>query len=109
MVDHPAEYRWSSYRSNAQGEPSKLLTSHPLYAAFGPDDESRWAAYRALFRDQLDPGPVDEIRRATNSNYALGSPRFQAQVEAVLDRRATPRRSGRPPKKTDVPESGDLF
>ena len=36
MVPHPAEYRWSSYRANAQGEADALLQPHPLYTALGP-------------------------------------------------------------------------
>jgi putative transposase len=28
MVAHPAEYRWSSYRANAQGETDALLKPH---------------------------------------------------------------------------------
>ena len=31
MVDDPAHYRWSSYRSNALGQTSDILTPHPLY------------------------------------------------------------------------------
>ena len=31
MVEHPAEYLWSSYRANAQGEPNPLLSPHPHY------------------------------------------------------------------------------
>lgn len=55
-VEHPAEYRWSSYRSNAQGEPDSLLKPHSLYLALGKDAASRAAAYRELFRYELDPG-----------------------------------------------------
>lgn len=46
MVAHPAEYRWSSYRANAQGEAAALLKSHPLYDALGADAASRQAAQR---------------------------------------------------------------
>ena len=35
MVEHPADYRWSSYRVNAQGEASPLVVPHPLYEALG--------------------------------------------------------------------------
>ncbi|MFZ2162717.1 MAG: hypothetical protein WAW02_10915 [Sideroxyarcus sp.] len=35
MVAHPAEYRWSNYRANAQGEADALVQPHPLYAALG--------------------------------------------------------------------------
>jgi len=108
MVGHPAEYRWSSYRANAQGEADELLTPHPLYQALGPDDLSRQAAYRELFRYALEPGLVDEIRRATNGNYALGDERFAGQIAVALGRRATRGKPGRPPK-TAPPESADLF
>lgn len=79
-VAHPAEYRWSSYRGNAQGDPDGLLKPHSLYLALGKDGASREAAYRELFRYELEPGLVDEIRRATNGNYALGNAAFAAQV-----------------------------
>lgn len=108
MVEHPAEYRWSSYRGNAQGEPDSILQPHSLYLALGQDAKSRAAAYRELFRYELEPGLVDEIRRATNGNYALGNAAFAAQVTAVLGRRAVPGKSGRP-RRSAAPESGELF
>jgi hypothetical protein len=37
MVEHPAEYSWSSYRINAQGESSTLLTQQPRYEALGSE------------------------------------------------------------------------
>ncbi len=82
IVAHPAEYRWSSYRANAQGETDALLKSHPLYDALGTRAVSRQAAYRELFRYELEPGLVDEIRRATNGNYALGNEDFGAACRA---------------------------
>jgi putative transposase len=108
LVAHPADYRWSSYRANAQGESNALLTPHPLYDALGTDAASRQAAYRELFRHELEAGLVDEIRRATNGNFALGNEGFAAQVTAALGRRAVPGKSGRP-RRMQEPESGDLF
>jgi putative transposase len=108
MVAHPAEYRWSSYRANAQGEPDALLEPHALYLALGKDAASRQSAYRELFRHELEPGLVDEIRRATNGNYALGNSAFAEQVSSALGRRAVPGKSGRP-RRTVEPESGELF
>jgi len=108
MVEHPAEYRWSSYRGNAQGEHDLLLKPHLLYQTLGEDAASREAAYRELFRYELEPGLVDEIRRATNGNYALGNAAFAAQVTTVLGRRAAPGKSGRP-RRLAEPESGELF
>lgn len=79
MVQHPGEYRWSSYAGNAQGAGSSLLTPHADYVGLGHDEHARQRAYRELFRYQRDPGVVDEIRDATNGNYARGNERFQGQ------------------------------
>ncbi len=98
MAAHPADYRWSSYRANAQGETDTLVQPHPLYTALGGDAASRQAAYRELFRYALEPGLLDKIRRATNGNFALGNEHFAAQVATMIGRRATPGHSGRPRK-----------
>ena len=108
MTEHPAEYRWSSYRANAQSESNTLLTPHPLYVALGTSGESRCASYRELFRNELDPGMVGEIRQATNGNYALGTTRFQAQVERALGRRAARGVSRRPRKSRSDDADLDL-
>lgn len=80
MVVHPAEYRWSSYRANAQNEVDALVKPHPLYEALGLDAASRQVAYRELFRQEPETALVDKIRRATNGNFVLGNERFSAQV-----------------------------
>jgi putative transposase len=108
MVAHPAEYPWSSYRANAQGEANGLVEVHPLYTALGRRAQDRQEAYRDLFRDELEAGFVEGIRRATNGNFALGKQRFLAEVTAALGRRATPGEPGRPRQRTE-PVSGDLF
>lgn len=108
MVRHPADYLWSSYRVNGQGEESELIRPHRLYKALGLDEIQRQSAYRKLFRHELDPDVVDAIRSATNGNYALGNERFANQVSMALGQRAAKGHAGRPPKQPDT-ESGDLF
>lgn len=108
MVGHPGEYRWSSYRANGQGEDDALVRPHILYEGLGRDVAGRQAAYRELFRQELERGLMDEIRRATNGNFVLGNERFSAEVAATLGRRALPGKSGRP-RKAVAPESGNLF
>lgn len=98
MVRHPADYPWSSYRINGQGEPSELIKPHPLYEALGKDDAERQAAYRQLFRHKLDSDVMDVIRSATHGNYALGDERFADQISAAIGRRASRGRAGRPIK-----------
>jgi len=100
MVQHPAEYKWSSYAANAQGTENTIIQAHTTYQALGLDATSRQAAYRELFRYELDIGLVDEIRKATNGNYALGNTLFTEQIAAALGRRVTAGKAGRP--KTQV-------
>lgn len=101
MVTHPADYPWSSYRANALGEINKVVTTAAMYESLDNDRLGRVKAYREIFRHHLDPGVVDEIRTATQGNYALGSDRFKQQVEAALGRRAVRGVAGRPRKKNE--------
>ena len=98
MVEHQAEYPWSSYGVNAHGLPNSLIQPHPLYLDLGSTPSARAAAYRGLFRVHLDPGLVDQIRSATFGNYALGSPLFAEQVVSALHVRASRGKDGRPKK-----------
>ncbi len=90
MVDRPAEYRWSSYRANAQGAASTLLIPHPYYRKMGCNEQVRQTAYRELLHSWLDAATIDEICFATDGNVALGTSRFQAQFAVALGRRVTP-------------------
>ncbi len=96
MVEHPADYRWSSYRCNGQGEADALISPHPSFTALAEDGPARREAYRVLFRSDIDADVIQQIRSATNGNYALGNERFQQQVAEALGRRATPGKAGRP-------------
>jgi putative transposase len=100
-VDHPAEYHWSSYRANASGEKSTLLTPHPAYAALGADEDARLASYRELFHEPLDPELIEQIRSAVNGNYVLASPEFQNEVARRLLQPVTPGKPGRPRRRRD--------
>ena len=99
MVNHPAEYRWSSYRANAQDEIDPLVQPHHVYDGLAASPAERQSAYRELFRHQLDPGLVDQIRKATNGNFVLGNERFAEQIATALARRVTPGKGGRPRKQ----------
>ncbi len=99
IVKHPGEYRWASYQSNGQGMSSDLLSCHSLYLSLGQTDAERQAAYRELFRYELDSEEIDKIRKATNGNYALGNSRFKEEISTMLGRRVIPGKAGRPKKK----------
>lgn len=98
MTRHPGEYRWSSYQANAQGSADALVVRHPIYDALGANVEVRLSAYRELFRYELDPGLIDQIRKSTNGNFALGNERFAKEIEAALGRRSVAGKPGRPKK-----------
>ena len=100
IAEHPGEYCWSSYACNGQGERSELLIHHSIYLNLGRTSEERQSAYRELFRHELEPGVVDQIRQATNGNFALGNSRFKEEIAAMLGRRVTPGKAGRPRKET---------
>jgi len=102
MVTDPAHYRWSSYRHNGLSQPDERITPHPLYTSLGLDAPDRQAAYRALFRSQMDDDAVADIRLALSQSQPLGSSRFSDAICAAAGIRRTQSRRGRPAgKQTD--------
>ncbi len=98
MVDDPAQYRWSSYRANGLGQSEDLLTPHAVYLGIDRNNEKRQAAYRALFRSELEHEALADIRLALNQEQPLGSGHFLDQVERMVGRRCEVRPRGRPRK-----------
>ena len=96
MVEDPAHYRWTSYRSNALGQDDQRLTAHPLYLSLGRSNKARQAAYRALFRAQLDRAALDDIRLALHQSQPLGNARFYARIENMTGTRREAKPRGRP-------------
>lgn len=96
MVLRPEDYAWSSYRINALGAPSSFLAPHSCFQRLGLTEQERRSNYRDLVRSAPDSTSIDEIRQATNGNYALGAQGFRSEVERILNRRASPGRPGRP-------------
>ncbi|HOK47609.1 MAG TPA: transposase [Bryobacteraceae bacterium] len=103
MVDDPAHYRWSSYRANGLGQVAPLLTAHPVYEGLGRDEAERHAAYRALFRTELDAAAIADIRLALNQGQPLGGSRFIDQIERATGQRREVRPRGRPRKREAGP------
>jgi putative transposase len=103
MVRAASEFPWSSFRVNACGEPSSLITPHLEYEQLGATSAERQAAYRDLFG--MAAIVVDDIRRATNGGFVLGDAAFRKKVAALVGRRVE---AGIPGRKTtqrmdDVP------
>ena len=99
MVVAPGDYVWSSYHSNAEGQLDRLVHPHDEYAQLGITVEERCAAYRALFHEAIGEDRMNEIRAYVQQQRALGTRRFQAGIEAELQRVATVRPRGRQPTR----------
>ena len=98
MANDPAQYHWSSYRHNGFGQVDERITPHPLYLELGKDEADRLAAYRALFRSELDDddAALSDIRLALAQGQPLGSERFSEIMCAAVGVRRAQRRPGRP-------------
>jgi len=100
MVAAPGEYTWSSYRANAEGATDTVVTAHPEYLRLGADPVSRCSAYRSLFENVIGDDRLAEIRAYVQQQRALGTPRFQREIEAILGRCVEVRPAHRPRKST---------
>lgn len=98
MVIHPAEYQWTSYRCNAQGESCALICPHETYSRLGVSSHTRQQAYAALFEHALDQTDVDVIRTAAHFSMPTGDDRFKHQIEQALNRKVGYAHRGRPRK-----------
>lgn len=99
IVRHPAEYPWSSYRANADGAPSSLLTAHSSWLALAATDNARRHAYRAMFQEALDPHQVETLRYGLRKGLPAGCDSFKRRIEQSLSVRLRDRRVGRPSTK----------
>ena len=99
IVNHPAEYIWSSYAINAQGITSSLHTPHTLYLNLGKTAEERQTAYQSLFTSHIDKETEASIRKATNTGMVLGNDHLKDQIEALTERRVRPKKAGRQAKE----------
>jgi len=62
MVERPEDYRCSSYRFHAWGEPNDLLVAHPLYLALGSTPTTRQGCWRAICGEALPDKQLVEMR-----------------------------------------------
>jgi putative transposase len=85
MVHHPREYRWSSYRANAETEIDTFMTHHSVYLALGNNSSKHQNAYRCLFDDEIDDNDLENIRKAIQFSEPLGTDRFKRQLSNTLN------------------------
>lgn len=100
------DYPWSTYRANATGQQSELLTAHDEYLKLGRAPAERQAVYRDLFGEPLE---LEEIRAATNGGYALGNASFKRRMAQALGRRVDKGHPGRPMRENSGGDQPDLL
>ncbi|KAF1719253.1 transposase [Pseudoxanthomonas wuyuanensis] len=98
MVADPADYRWSSHRANALGEPDLLVHPHSRYLALARTEQARRMIYRNLVMSDMGEDETAAIRLTLQRQHALGNDRFRDTIERQLGRRAGPAKMGRPVK-----------
>lgn len=103
MVNHPREYRGSSYRANGEGRGDAMIIFHQIYASLGGSADQRKEAYRALFKAHIDDDELNQIRAAWQTGTPLGNDHFKGQVEAKLKTKVGQARRGRPSKRAPTP------
>jgi putative transposase len=74
MVGVAEDYRWSSHRFYALGEPNRLITCNPQFADLGPDDGSRRARYREMVGINRPYEEAVEERMFGRSRWAKVAP-----------------------------------
>ena len=75
MVEHPSNYRWSSYHANVRTDRHSFVKPHPSLLTIGREETERALRYQALCEEPLRQETIDEIRRATHSGHGMGQPR----------------------------------
>ena len=98
MVEHPADYRWSSFRANAYGEYNSVLTSHPVYRALAISSEDQRNAYYSLFEYEICTSDINKIRNSAQFSMPTGNNRFKEQIERAHQRKIGYAKRRRPTK-----------
>ena len=85
-VKIPKDYRFSSYRANAQGEGVGVkITPHQSYNALVPwaidkSNEETQQKYKQLLREPQDEEELQTIHKAINSNLVFGNKQFRESI-----------------------------
>lgn len=102
MVKSPGEYKWSSYKGNANAAEDPLLTPHLEFLNLGRSKAQREHAYRELFRHHIDDEDLHNIQACWQSGTPLGNDRFREKIERKLKTKIGQISQGRPRKSTEV-------
>ena len=101
MVSDPGDYPWSSFKANALGRVSVILTPHKEYLSLSQQVEIRIARYHQLLTLQVEEGCLMDLRNSLQSGTPLGGRDFKAMVEKTLNCSIGSIKQGRPAKPVE--------
>ncbi len=99
MVEHPDQYRWSSYTCNALCVDNAIIKPHELYLSLAGTAEKQQAVYRALFATSIKKDELVLIRSSLQLGTLIGNDKFTAYIESVTGRKIGFIKVGRPEKR----------
>ncbi len=94
MVEHPSQYRWSSYHHNALGKFDILIQAHEKYYALSNNKEVRQKHYSELFTHYIQQEVLLELQTAVNTCRVFGNDQFKQAVSSKLKRVIKPENHG---------------
>lgn len=102
MVEHVADYEWSSYAQHAGLTEDKWIDDDAMYLSLGSDKAAQQHAY-ADYVNQVGSEQENKlIKNALQRNQLTGSQRFVDEVERRIGLRIEHRSPGRPVKRVKV-------
>ena len=96
MVDDPSHYSWSSYKANALGAASVILTPHKEYLSLSPKKDLRIALYRQLLVSQMKAECLQALGDSLQSGTPLGGTQFINKIEKMVNFSVGMMKRGRP-------------
>lgn len=95
LVDKPTDYVWSSYAENSSAlSVEGLLAAHKEYLQLAPDPAQRGQIYALLHQAGLSEEESKAIHNSSLKGWVIGTPEYQAQVEALTHRQVAPKPKG---------------
>jgi putative transposase len=91
IVQHPADYRWSSYGAIAGYRHDVLVVPHPALQQLGAPGT---IAYARWCEQAIEEDELKGLREATRLELAFGSEQFKTEIAAATSRATTRRRPG---------------
>lgn len=96
LVQHPGDYRWSSFNDRVGACRLDWLDEDPIYRELGSTRQLRETRYAEFVLDPDTNKDNSHIREAINSGFPLGNDSFLHHAEDTLGIRIIRRQKGRP-------------